>query len=93
MSSINQETKTPKSNKELMIAWESADTDEKKQELEHLWTNSPIYAYLYARDVIKGPWEPGEKAIANDEYYAALYAINVYMPLMLLKAHGNLVKR
>jgi hypothetical protein len=38
---------------------------------------SPELAYLYARDVIKGPWKPGEKAITTDPLYTYAYARDV----------------
>ncbi len=37
----------------------------------------PGSAYMYAVDVAKGRWEPGETVIAKDAYWAFAYAINV----------------
>ena len=59
------------------IAWEVADTNEKKQELEHLWARYLEYAYWYACDVIKKPWLLGEKVISSDPKYAYWYAREV----------------
>ena len=35
------------------------------------------YSYLYARDVIKGRWEPGEAIIATYSYWSRRYARDV----------------
>jgi hypothetical protein len=59
------------------IAWEVADTNEKKQELEHLWIHDPRYAYEYAYDIVRGKWSPGEKVITSDPRYAYEYAYYV----------------
>jgi hypothetical protein len=59
------------------IAWEVANTNEKKRKIEYLWVSNPEHAYVYARDVIKKPWSPGEKVIASITAYAFLYARDV----------------
>ena len=56
------------------IAWDQFNTtNEQKRKLEHLWAQYAKYAYLYARQVIKKPWPPGEAAIAADAYFAKEY--------------------
>jgi hypothetical protein len=51
---------------------------EKKRmpQLESIIANDPYYSYLYARDVIKGRWEGGEKSIATDSECCYRYAID-----------------
>jgi hypothetical protein len=59
------------------IAWEAAETNAKKRELEHLWVKEPEYAYLYAYHVIDKRWPPGEAAIASNPVLAYVYAYHV----------------
>jgi hypothetical protein len=56
------------------IAWKVANTNKKKQKLEHLWASDAEYAFKYAYEVLREPWEPGEEAIARESMYAFLYA-------------------
>lgn len=35
---------------------------------------APFWAYWYARDVVNGPWAPGEAVIAQSAEYSHLYA-------------------
>jgi hypothetical protein len=44
---------------------------------EQYIAKNPKYAYLYAKDVIKGPWKPGEAAIAPKPVFAYAYARDV----------------
>ena len=37
----------------------------------------PESAYLYSKFIIKGPWEPGEKAIATDIAFSMRYASKI----------------
>jgi hypothetical protein len=46
-------------------------------EAEPYIATRPIWAYLYARDVIKGRWPEGEAAIAKDRHWAYAYARDV----------------
>ena len=39
--------------------------------------SSPVLAYQYARDVVKGEWPEGEKALAESPWYAIRYACDV----------------
>ena len=59
------------------IAWEAAKTSMQKRKFEHVWAQYAEYAYLYARTVIKGPWPPGEAAIAGSADAAYRYARDV----------------
>lgn len=43
-------------------------------EIEALIATSAQYSYYYAKDVIKGRWEPGEAAIATSAQYSYCYA-------------------
>ena len=52
------------------IAWDIAETNAQKRELEHLWAIDAQYAFWYAQNVIKKPWPPGETAIAKDPKWA-----------------------
>ena len=45
-------------------------------EQEAIIATNSWYSYCYARDVIKGRWEPGEAIIATYAYYSYLYASN-----------------
>ena len=56
------------------FAWEAAITVAQKRKLQHVWAQYPEWAHRYARDVIKGPWPPGEAAIAGSAEYAFRYA-------------------
>lgn len=47
-----------------------------KQELDAIAQDAEL-AYLYARNVVKKPWKPGEAAIARDACWAFLYACYV----------------
>jgi hypothetical protein len=40
---------------------------------EDVIATSPHWAYCYARDVVRGPWPEGERAIASDNDYAWKY--------------------
>ena len=42
-------------------------------ELEDVIATDPAYSYLYAIDVIQGPWEKGEDIIATDLHYLEEY--------------------
>ena len=42
-------------------------------------SKSADYSCWYARNVIKGPWEPGEEAISKDKGTLANYALQVIM--------------
>ena len=46
-------------------------------EQEAIIATNSWYSYCYARDVIKGRWEPGEAIIATNAYYSHCYATNV----------------
>jgi hypothetical protein len=46
-------------------------------EYEDIIANDSHYAYLYAKDIIKGRWPAGEPAIAEDSGYACWYAIYI----------------
>ena len=59
------------------FAWSSANTVAQKRKLEHVWAQYPEWAYKYAQDIIKGPWPPGEAAIAGSAEYAFRYARDV----------------
>ncbi len=59
------------------VAWEMAKSDAEKRELEHIWAKDPYYAFYYAQTIIKGPWPPGEAAIAEDPEWAYLYARDI----------------
>ena len=57
------------------LFWEKYRYD--KEELktrEKYIANHAIYAYLYARDVLEGPFPAGEAAIATDAHFAYWYA-------------------
>lgn len=46
-------------------------------ELEEIITTDPEYSYLYARYVIKGPFQLGEEVIASNIYYSYWYSNDV----------------
>ena len=57
------------------LAWEKyADNPEELKKREHLWVTNPVYAYRYARHVLKEPFPLGEAAIASSPEYAYAYA-------------------
>jgi hypothetical protein len=45
--------------------------------IEHIIKKDPVYAYNYARDVIKGRWLEAEPYIITDTYSAYWYACYV----------------
>ena len=45
--------------------------------IKHIIKKSPEYAYLYARDTIKGRWEEAEPYIMTDCYWAYNYARDI----------------
>ena len=59
------------------IAWDMANTNAQRRKLEHLWAKDAQYAFWYAREIIKGPWPPGEAVIAKDPKVAYHYAVVV----------------
>ena len=46
-------------------------------ELENIIAVDPEHSYLYAFNIIKEPWEKGEKSISKDPYCSYLYALYV----------------
>lgn len=44
---------------------------------EHIIAKSPESSYIYAKDMIKGRWEPGEAAILTNAYSSYCYARDV----------------
>lgn len=46
---------------------------EEIKKLEDIISKDPYYSYLYAREVIKGPWKEGEDSISKDTQSAVLY--------------------
>jgi hypothetical protein len=59
------------------MAWEFARTDDQKRASEYLWAQDPKLAYLYANNVLHGPFPAGEPAIAQDPDWAYYYALFV----------------
>jgi hypothetical protein len=46
-------------------------------DLEGIISIDPYYSFLYARDIIKGPFLEGEKVISTDIHHSYHYAVNV----------------
>jgi hypothetical protein len=46
-------------------------------DLEGIISIDPYYSYVYARDIIKGPFKKGEKVISTDIHHSYHYAVNV----------------
>jgi hypothetical protein len=46
-------------------------------ELEDIISTDPRSSFFYARDLIKGPWEEGEKIIINNSLLSYYYARDV----------------
>ena len=46
-------------------------------ELEDVIIEHPDYVYLYAKNVIQGPWQKGEDVIASDPYNSYRYAKHI----------------
>ena len=46
-------------------------------ELEEIISKDHRYSFFYARDIIKGTWEEGEKSIINDSLISYYYARQV----------------
>ena len=60
------------------IFWEKYEnTPGELKKREAAISKSTKYSYLYALDVLKGPFPAGEAAIAKDAYYAKHYANEV----------------
>ena len=60
------------------IFWEKYEnTPGELKKREAAISKSTKYSYLYALDVLKGPFPAGEAAIAADAYYAHRYAEDV----------------
>jgi hypothetical protein len=49
-------------------------------EVEPIISGDACYSYWYARDIIKGRWSPGEKAIENNKICSYLYDRFLYGP-------------
>ena len=60
------------------MAWEKYENDKAElRKREALWASDAEYAFMYAWNVLKGPFPAGEKAIASNAEYAYLYAQKV----------------
>ena len=60
------------------IFWEKyKNKPEELKKREKYMAANAIYAYHYAKNILEGPFPPGEEAIAKDEYYAYYYAKNI----------------
>ena len=58
--------------------WEKyKNKPEELKKREKYIAKSAIHAYLYAKDILKGPFSAGEEAIAKNAMYAKLYAKRV----------------
>jgi hypothetical protein len=80
--------------------------NKRDKELEPIIIKSPMYAYAYAKHIIKGRWIEAEEIISTDSecaYYYAFYIIKGKLPenmhnAMLIHADGcakfyfNLIK-
>ena len=54
--------------------WQARKQGYGTPELEAVISTNSRYSYLYARDVIKGRWEPGEAIIVTNSWYSYCYA-------------------
>ena len=61
----------------LKWAYEYVSKHGKDEDLEPIITKSPKYSYFYAKDILRGPFKLGEKAIAIDAQYSYVYAIYI----------------
>ena len=60
------------------LAWRLyAATGERDTRLESVIAQNPMWAYLYARDILKGPWPEAESMIAQDATWAYWYAKDI----------------
>ena len=61
----------------LKWAYKYVSKHGKDEELEPIIAKSAKYSYLYANDILKGPFKLGEKAIASVSNLAYLYALRI----------------
>ena len=54
--------------------WQARKQGYGTPELEATIATDSEYSYLYANEIIKGRWEPGETIITTDAYYSEIYA-------------------
>ena len=54
--------------------WQARKQGYGTPELEAIIVTDAYYSYCYAKDIIKGRWEPGEAIIATNAY------IPIFMP-------------
>ena len=57
-------------------------------ELEHIVLTSPRYAYIYAKNVIKGRWIEAEDVIMTDAWWSYCYALFVIKDKLPEKMHN-----
>ena len=67
------------------------EINKRDKDLEPFFIKDPIYAYLYAIDIIKGRWIEAESIIINDSKYAYYYARNVIKGKLPENMHNAMI--
>jgi hypothetical protein len=64
---------------------------QRDKRLEKIIIKSPLYAYYYAQELIKGRWTEAENIIATSSERAYLYALNIIKGKLPENMHNAMI--